>query len=354
MTKKKQTPKSKNAVLENEVAAAAGWEPSTAPAMPAGKGMSEEAALAYASMKDEIASLDASDLVPINLDMGKTCTSVLGTLANLEPYHAPLARLEGLDAAKVRSLRRYGLGALYADILATPEDDVAPLVEEATQLKQSLLAGADALAARGLLDSARIAEVRSGLSYVELGKGCVALAGMFQEQWDVVEHRTAVPREEVDRAGVVGTELLFALGARAQGVKRESSMAIRQRAFSILIHAYDEARRGITFLRWKQGDVDDIVPSLYVKRRSGSSQTDASGDAAGTSTANGASTDPTHTNGAPAAASTGIAAHPAASAPTAGTPPPSPIADAGHVSNGVSSTPAGTGAVSTAGVANGA
>ena len=44
---------------------------------------------------------------------------------------------------------------------------------------------------------------------------------------------------------------------------------MRQRAFSLFVNVYDQARRAVSHLRWNEGDVDDIAPSLYAGRNSG-------------------------------------------------------------------------------------
>jgi hypothetical protein len=42
-----------------------------------------------------------------------------------------------------------------------------------------------------------------------------------------------------------------------------ATAANRQRAFSLFIRTYEQARRAIAFLRFKEQDVDRIAPSLY-------------------------------------------------------------------------------------------
>jgi hypothetical protein len=42
--------------------------------------------------------------------------------------------------------------------------------------------------------------------------------------------------------------------------------------FTQFIQAYDDARRAIAYLRWHEGDADDIAPSLHVNKGSGASK----------------------------------------------------------------------------------
>ncbi len=56
----------------------------------------------------------------------------------------------------------------------------------------------------------------------------------------------------------------------------------RQRAFSLFVRAYAEVRRGVTYLRHHQDDVDDIMPSLYAGRTNRRKNESAPAAAAGT------------------------------------------------------------------------
>ena len=42
-----------------------------------------------------------------------------------------------------------------------------------------------------------------------------------------------------------------------------ASTELRKRTASLLASRYDEVRRVLTFLRWKEGDADRIAPSLH-------------------------------------------------------------------------------------------
>ena len=60
---------------------------------------------------------------------------------------------------------------------------------------------------------------------------------------------------------------MVAAGLREQGPAVVQDVArIRDQAFTLMMRAYDEVRRAVTFLRWQQGDADTIAPSLYAGR----------------------------------------------------------------------------------------
>jgi hypothetical protein len=49
-------------------------------------------------------------------------------------------------------------------------------------------------------------------------------------------------------------------------VARAAAAELRVRALSQLIHLYDAILQMMTYLRWKQGDIDTIMPSLWAGR----------------------------------------------------------------------------------------
>jgi hypothetical protein len=66
--------------------------------------------------------------------------------------------------------------------------------------------------------------------------------------------------------------LLVALGAREQpnaGAPNPTDPAEqRVRAYTLFVKAYEETRRAVAYLRWHEGDLDDIMPSLFANRKS--------------------------------------------------------------------------------------
>jgi len=99
--------------------------------------------------------------------------------------------------------------------------------------------------------------------------------------------------------------LLAALGVREHGASPPAFDAAERRAcaFTLFMRAYDQARRAVIFLRWDEGDADEIAPSLYKGRGGRGQRAEAPAEAPAASTE------------APAAASTEAPAKaPAASA----------------------------------------
>jgi len=71
-----------------------------------------------------------------------------------------------------------------------------------------------------LVDGGKLAEIRAGAGQVDLAADLIALGALFDTSWDQISTKTAIQREQVDRASLLGTELMVALGAREHAANR--------------------------------------------------------------------------------------------------------------------------------------
>jgi hypothetical protein len=196
-------------------------------------------------------------------------TVALAAAPRIDPLVPAMRELAGFELEHARSLRTYAMAAWYADAVATAPDDgrFAALLDEGIPLRRSMLVAADALADRGLLSADRVAEIRAGSGHHDTAQDLVALAELFGAHWKAIERKTAITRDEVDRAETLGAELLRALVERRDNTGSPELHQQRARAFTLFARAYDQCRRALAYLRWEHGDADEIAPSIYARRR---------------------------------------------------------------------------------------
>jgi hypothetical protein len=241
---------------------------------------------AFASLLAEIEAVPADELVHIYVDIPRAARCGLLAAENLAPFFPELAKLgPWLDVRPIRMLRPYSLALLHAHDLAVEGGSEAPslsvLVAEATPLREGLLRTAELLAHYGLVSAERVAAIRHGSGYADLADDVLALGRLFVELWPKVHDKVVVTREEVDRAIVLSPQLQEALARHEseQGPvsKDKGRRFVRGQAFTLFHRAYQETRRGITFLRWHEGDALAIVPPLRASksRRPGAEEDDA-------------------------------------------------------------------------------
>lgn len=234
----------------------------------------KKASLAFAKLQPQIEAVPETQLLRVNVDISRTVSMVLGATPAIKALRPRIvAEVAGFPIDQLDGLEDYAFAAWYAHLLAMPASSsaspVQPLLEEAVPLREDLLVAADGLVHFGFFDGPRVAEIRKGTGHVDIASDLVALAAMFDEKWSEVASRTAVTRENVDRAAALGAELIVALGARFQPSGEALPIAAaatrRARAFTLFMNAYDACRRVVAFLRWNEGDADLIAPSPYIK-----------------------------------------------------------------------------------------
>ena len=234
------------------------------------------ASIAYAKVEPEFTKLLPEQLIRVSLDITKAASMAIGAIPAITSFRADiLSAVPQFPIEKLDRLEEYALAAFYAHILSLPPGSdgspAAPLLEEAGPLRETLLFAAQALAKKGYFEEGRVADIRSGTGHFDTSNDLASLARLYREKWSVVEHRTAVEKAEVDRADTLSTELVVALGARLQPngepVTVGQAAENRTRAFTLFMNAYDTCRKAISFLRWDQGDAEQIAPSLFVRTR---------------------------------------------------------------------------------------
>jgi hypothetical protein len=241
---------------------AAATQTSTAPAAP------NVAADAFAKVEAELTALPAEGLAPVTVDLAAAIATVHAAAPRLRDHRDAIAdQLPRHPLRALDELDTYAHAAWYAHLLhayssAGPESAKA-LTEEAAVLREGLLIAAEALAHRALLDADAVAKLRKAAN-ADLAGDLTALAALFRESWGKVSSKTAVERHEIDRAAELGPAVLVATAAKKH--RNTDTELQRTRAFNLMASAYDTCRQALSYLRWKEGDLETLAPSLFKKR----------------------------------------------------------------------------------------
>ncbi len=239
----------------------------------------------YEATASERAELDPARFVPINIDIPLAITTVKGALPLLSTLRDDIEKtFRSFDVAELDRLQPYAeaLAWAHTEVLAAarPSEDVPKLAARATEIRDQLLTDAGALVKRGLLDAQPIAELKGTTGYLNVVSDVVVLARMMRERWTSIAGQTAVKHDELVEADALYERFMDAYGERErQPVRLAAATDQRARAFTLLVNAYDEVRRAVTFVRWHDDDVERFAPSLYGNRVRGShGQGDKTGD----------------------------------------------------------------------------
>jgi hypothetical protein len=206
------------------------------------------------------------------LDIPTAVSTVLGSLPEIRAQRDELAaKLPDFDPSALDKLEDYALAlsAAHAALLAAsqPSSELRAVVEEATEVRELLLSDATALVRRGLLSSESIADLKGPMGFRNISTDVFHLVEAIRARWADIESKSAITQQELDRAERLQQRLNRLLGLKDQQTPDiNAASEQRRRALTLLLRAYDEVRRAITYLRWKTNDIDDIAPSLFAGR----------------------------------------------------------------------------------------
>jgi hypothetical protein len=252
----------------------------TSPANPLGKIFQE----AYERQRAAMSALEPDKLETINFEISGAVTTALGALPALHNLREQAARLPDFSIAHFDLLGDYARALLYAHaVYQSVNEPVAnlPLLnEEATLLREVLTADVAPLLKRKLITQNQVANLTGLKGYKNVAMDLVILCTAVRSSWGKIAGGTALQLSELDRAEELADLMLVATGEKKQvtsPVVLEATLH-RQQAYTLFSHAYDQDRRAVSYLRWSQGDADEILPSLYAKQGSRRARQDPAPD----------------------------------------------------------------------------
>lgn len=257
---------------------------------------------AYQRVLPEAMALNADSLSTINVDVPSAIITALGVNEKLPAYADQLQTLPEFPADMFTKFQDLLLALFVAQsrytFATTPPENLPDLLDQASAQRDIMIAEGKTLIVRGLLPANALSELTGTHGYKNVAFDLSGLAQLFKAAWPSVQGKTGLQQAEIDQADQLALQLAAAVGHReGSPVSVTEATNIRQRVFTLFVTKYDQLRRAMVFLRWNEGDVDDIVPSLYAGRQSSSAQkkaaTDAKAAANATETPNNSANAPT-------------------------------------------------------------
>ena len=223
---------------------------------------------AFQKLRADLAAVDLSKAVPINVDVTSSFTTVIGALPRIAALREKASQLSEFDVKHFDNLESCALALMHAQgeyvSASAPPEEISALSSEGSALRDTLYSDALALANRGLVNGEPLKDLKAGPGYKNLGEDLVGLSSLIRRSWDKIASRTVLTMAELDRAEVVSDLLLQAVAAREKAASSlEEATEQRLRAFTLFVNTYDQVRRAIAFIRWREGDIEEIAPSVY-------------------------------------------------------------------------------------------
>ena len=221
----------------------------------------------------EIEGLPAEKVIQVNAEIVGSVATIVGAKPKVEAIRKQIeVEVPKFPGILLQKVELYAQALLYAhsvyQISAEPKDDLPPLLEMANTTTETLLADARALARRGLIPPEALDACKAQPGYKNRANDLQLLYTVFDSHWDKVAGKCAVTREELEMASRLASRIIRLVGLREQSPAAVAAAADkRARAFTLLINTWDEIRRAVTYARWKEGDADEIAPSIYAGKK---------------------------------------------------------------------------------------
>lgn len=255
-------------------------------------------------VRPEFARLSEQELLSITLDPVTAAVTMRGALPKIQALRPELEKLSNFDIRVLDKLEDYLHAWLRANALflgsALPPEGFSSLVAKVAAFRDAFASDAQALVHRGVLGPETIAGLKGAVGHKNIAGDVLTLTTVFRSNWEKVSGRTCVTAAELDEADAALDELITDLGLRDQTPQSKEVTALeRQQAYTLFVNAYDQIRRAVSFLRWSEGDADELAPSLFGgKKRKAVAESEPE-----TSTPTGSSANPVVVSTTPDAAS---------------------------------------------------
>jgi hypothetical protein len=223
----------------------------------------------------ELQALKASEVRSLIVDVPTAVSRVLGAAPKVLALRADIVRdAPSIDIRKIECLQDYAYALQEAHVrcLGTGKspDELRALGDEGDALRDLLRSDGLALVNRGLIDPACLAACSGLAGYKTIATELGVLSSVMISHWPQIQGKCGVTEQDLKRAQGIAQALLAYVGVRDQSPEmKAAAIDLRDRAFTLLANSYDQAGRAVAFLRWNEGDADQIAPSLFGgKRRS--------------------------------------------------------------------------------------
>jgi len=232
----------------------------------------------FKKMTSEANAIAAEDVQKVNLEAASAVSSALAIAPGLKRLRETIvATLKDFNIERLDKLEDYTKAFSVANsryLTATaPPDALKEDYEAALKLRELIHADTLSLISRGYINAEALKDYKGLTGFKNVGMELQSVALLVKDNWETVQGRCGTDLAELENALKLAQRLQLGAGEREVNPAVAAEYAdMRNRMFTLFITAYDDARRAVQYLRWHEGDADDIAPTLYVGKASGSSK----------------------------------------------------------------------------------
>lgn len=208
-----------------------------------------------------------AELVPIRVDVMTAAAGVIGQIAAIEAHRAAIALAfgdEGTQAIDGLIPAAHHLVMANGRFNASGDQDLEPLAASLREKRSYLQLVAGALDKRGVSVEV-LRKLEGGGSYAALSDDTQALYYWFSAHLAEIAPHCKLTQSELDAIQSENLAFVGSVGIKARAGSGTAATT-RSRAFTHFARTYDRVRKFVTYVRWNEGDFDQIAPSIYAGR----------------------------------------------------------------------------------------
>lgn len=229
-----------------------------------------DTAVAFQRHRDAILAVPLTAVPVTNVDIPAALVMVLGSLPRILPLRDEIVALTHTPASSIDDLASLAYAADHAHARLLTFDttpDVTREIAELRTLRARFVSSARSLVSCELLGSEVLMPEGAPRKFIKLAEEMTVAARRLLLHIDVVEQNSPLRRRALERACELSLRVLTQLGRRPTLLDDGEDVALtRWKAFALVERAWDDVRRALTYLRWREGDVEAIAPSLRTTR----------------------------------------------------------------------------------------
>jgi hypothetical protein len=211
----------------------------------------------------------------MNLDIPSCIQTTEGVVPKIGEMRALIADqlprfpLQLFDELEDRALALGHAHTVY-ESAHEPPPELQALSDEGRTLRDVALSEVTTQVKRKRIPASALSKLNGGNGYENLAADLFKLAEIMRSQWDKLSSHTTMTLSELDHMENIGDDIRKALGIREQMPALQAATGCdRQASYTLFIEAYDEVRAALDYVRRKDGDLDELMPSLYAGRNGG-------------------------------------------------------------------------------------
>lgn len=225
---------------------------------------------ALARVREELDRIPDADVLTPRVDVAAAALTAIGAMPEIEAHRPVIAAVfgeRGGASLDVLVPRARALILAHAEHAAVAERDLEPMARQVMDVRVRLFTAAEALMARGVIDGKSMDGLVGGQGYQARVVDTLSLVSWFRSHAASIAPFSKVGAAELDEAQALADAFGTAFSERDQARAGSTPSAkTRARAFTLFFQTYEHVRQMLTYLRWHQGDVERIAPSLYAGR----------------------------------------------------------------------------------------